>query len=250
MLRKKRGSFEWLEFEILQEFPQVRHGVFLRHGGVSEGPFATLNTVSVHGDDPALVRLNCEKIRKHLGCKALISGKQVHGDQVVVIHDRCNVECDGFVTQTEGLGLAIMHADCQVALLYDPIHHAIGCIHAGWRGNVLNIYEKAVHKMCSTFGSKPADIFACIAPSLGPCCAQFIHYEKEFPPSLWHYQVRPYYFDLWAIGRDQLIAAGILPGHFEMAKMCTYCNPTDFYSFRRDKPTGRHATVICLNDRC
>lgn len=246
MLRKKRGSFEWLEFDLFQEFSELHHGVFLRHGGVSEGPFASLNTVAAHGDDPLHVRLNREKIRKHLGCKSLIIGKQMHGDRVLAVQGSCSLECDGLITQAKGLGLATMHADCQVAILYDPLHEAVGCIHAGWRGNVLNIYEKALGKMHQEFGSKPADLFVGVSPSLGPCCAEFIHYEKELPPPFWQYQVRPYYFDLWEIGRAQLLQAGILPSHLEIAQLCTYCNPADFYSFRREKPTGRHATVACL----
>ncbi len=250
MLRKKRGSFEWLEFELFQEFKQLRQGVFLRHGGISEGPYASLNTGDNVEDDPSHVRLNREKIRKHLGCKTLLSGKQVHGDRIIEVQKVTGVECDGLVTQAKGLGLAVMHADCQVALFYDPVHQAIGSIHAGWRGNVLNIYEKAVGKMHKEFGSKPADLLVGISPSLGPCCGEFINYEKELPQPFWAYQVKPYYFDLWEISRSQLLKAGILPAHLEIARICTCCNPTDFYSFRRDKPTGRHATVICLsNDR-
>lgn len=248
MLRKKRGSFEWLEFELFQEFNCLQHGVFLRYGGISEGPYASLNTGGAVGDDPSHVRLNCEKIRRHLGCKTLMSSHQVHGDLVSHVQDTVKIECDGLVTQAKGLGLAVMHADCQVAIFYDPVHQAIGSIHAGWRGNVLNIYEKAVGKMHKEFGSKPADLFVGISPSLGPCCGEFINYEKELPPSFWVYQVRPYYFDLWEVSRAQLLKVGILPAHLEIAGICTCCNPADFYSFRRDKPTGRHATVI--SGRC
>lgn len=250
MLRKKRGSFEWLEFELFQEFATVKHGVFLRHGGISEGPYTSLNVGGLVGDDPAHVRLNQEKIRKHLGCKNLASGKQVHGDRVLLASEGDAKECDGLITQEKLQGLAVMHADCQVAVFYDPIQEAIGCVHAGWRGNVVNIYEKAVGKMHREFGSKSADLFVGIGPSLGPCCAEFIKYEKELPPPFWQFQVRPYYFDLWEIGRTQLMSAGVLPGHIEMAEICTCCNPSDYYSFRRDKPTGRHATVILLNDKC
>jgi YfiH family protein len=249
MQRKKRGSLEWLEFDLLEEFAKVKHGVFLRHGGVSEGPFATLNTVAAHGDDPGHVGLNCSKIRKHLGCGSLISGSQVHGNTVVVVPHQALVECDGYVTREKGVGLAIMHADCQVAIMYDPIHHVCGCIHAGWRGNVVNIYEKAVQKMSQEFSSNPADLLVGISPSLGPCCAEFLNYKTEFPESFWQHQVKPYYFDLWEIGRQQFEAAGVLSHHLEIARICTYCNPLDFYSYRREKPTGRHATVITLEEK-
>lgn len=247
MLRKKRGSVEWLEFELFQEFPNVKHAVFTRHGGVSEGPFTSLNAGGGTGDDENKIDLNRAKIRKLLGCKTLVSGKQVHGIQVNLAPlEPGNEECDGLITQTPGAGLFIKHADCQAVIFYDPVEKALGLIHAGWRGNVQNIYGEALGKMSKAFGSKPENIFVGVSPSLGPCCGQFIHYEKEIPRPFWSFQIRPQYFDLWEMARSQLLQAGILPHHLEIAPICTFCTPADFYSYRRDKPTGRNATVACL----
>jgi YfiH family protein len=247
MLRKKRGSLEWLEFDIFQEFPEVGHGVFLRHGGVSEGPFSSLNAGGGTGDDENNIELNRAKIKKHLGCQTLVSGKQVHGiDIAFAPFEKEDVECDGLITQAQGAGLFIKHADCQAIVFYDPIEKALGCIHAGWKGNIKNIYGEVIGKMRQAFGSKPENIFAGISPSLGPCCSQFIHYEKEIPKEFWHLQTKPLYFDLWAMAQLQLLQAGILPHHLEIAPVCTCCNPSDFYSYRRDKTTGRNATVACL----
>lgn len=247
MLRKKRGSLEWLEFELLQQFPEVRHAVFLRHGGVSEGHYSSLNVGGGTGDDENLINLNRSKIKKLLGCKQLVSGRQVHGIQIALAPlELENEECDGLITQEKSAGLFIKHADCQAVIFYDPIEKALGCIHAGWRGNIKNIYAEAIGKMSKLFGSKPQNLFVCISPSLGPCCSQFIHYEKEIPQQFWSFQVRPLYFDLWEMARFQLLEAGILAHHLEIAPICTYCNPADFYSYRRDKPTGRNATVVCL----
>lgn len=247
MLRKKRGSLEWLEFNLFQEFPDVKHAVFLRHGGLSEGPFTSLNAGGGTGDDEKNIDLNRAKMRKHLGCKTLVSGKQVHGIQVQLAPlEKGNEECDGLITQAKNAGLFIKHADCQAVIFYDPIEKAVGCIHAGWRGNIQNIYGQAIAKMRQEFGSKPENIFVGISPSLGPCCGQFIHYEREIPQQFWSFQIRPLYFDLWEMARTQLLQAGILPHHLEIAPICTFCNPADFYSYRRDKPTGRNATVVCL----
>jgi polyphenol oxidase len=249
MLRKKRGSLEWLEFELLQEFPEVKHAVYLRHGGVSEGPYSSLNVGGGTGDCEDMIRLNRAKIKKHLGCKALISGRQVHGIQIGLVPLEPEYEeCDGLITQEKAAGLFIKHADCQAVILYDPIEKALGCLHAGWRGNIQNIYSHAIGKMRRLFGTKPENVFVGISPSLGPCCAQFIHYEKEIPRHFWSFQIRPLYFDLWEMARSQLLEAGILPHHLEIAPLCTYCNPADFYSYRRDKPTGRNATCVCLKE--
>jgi len=225
MLRKKRGSLEWLEFELLQQFAEVRHAIYLRQGTEI---------------------LDLDKIKKHLGCEQIISGKHEHG----ICIERVPLEnevCDGLVTQEKSTGLFIKHADCQAVIFYDPIEKALGCIHAGWRGNVRNIYAQAINKMRHLFGTKPENLFVGVSPSLGSCCSQFIHFEKEIPQKFWSFQHRPFYFDLWEMARSQLIEAGVLPHHLEIAPICTYCNPEDFDSYRRDKIKGRNtATVACI----
>jgi hypothetical protein len=150
------------------------------------------------------------------------------------------------VTNERDVGLFIKHADCQAVIFYDPIEKALGCIHAGWRGNVKNIYGQAVGKMRHIYGSKPENLLVGISPSLGPCCGEFIHYEKEIPREFWIFQVRPFYFDLWEMARFQLLKAGILPHHIEIAPLCTSCNTADFYSYRKEKTTGNNATIVCL----
>jgi polyphenol oxidase len=249
MLRKKSGSLEWLEFEIFQQFPEVRHGTFLRHGGVSEKEFSSLNVGGGTGDDEERIGLNREKIRQLLGCRALVSSKQVHGIQVKLAPLTLeNEECDGLLTKEKGMGLFIKHADCQAVVLYDPIEKAIGCVHAGWRGNVQNIYSEAISKMKQEYGTKPENLFVGISPSLGPCCSEFIHHEKEIPPHFASFQIRPLYFDLWEMARAQLLKEGVQASHIELAPICTSCNIADFYSYRKEKTTGRNATIVCLFD--
>ena len=77
-------------------------------------------------------------------------------------------------------------------------------------------------------GRGPADLYAAVGPSLGPCCAEFINFRREFPPALWDYQVRPTYFDLWRLSRDQLVAAGLLPARLDLAGLCTRCGARRF----------------------
>lgn len=246
MLRKKSGSLEWLEFELLQDFPRLRHGVFLRHGGVSTGPFASSNVGGGSGDKPEKIAINREMIRRAIGCEKLISGKQVHGKRVVLAQE--GEECDGFITKEKNIGLLIKHADCQAAIFYDPIKEVLACVHAGWRGNVADIYSETIEKMEQLFGVKPENLLVGISPSLGPCCAEFINYMTELPEEFWKFQSQHLHFDLWEISRRQLEAAGVLPHHIEIASICTKCNPDDYFSYRREKMSGRHGTVASMVD--
>jgi polyphenol oxidase len=136
--------------------------------------------------------------------------------------------------------------DCQAAILYDPIHRALANVHAGWRGNVQNIYRTAVQKMVHSFGSKPQDLLVGISPSIGPKHAEFKNYKSEFPEEFWEFQVKPTYFDLWQIARHQFESSGVLAHHIQIAEICTFDHPSDYFSYRRDKTTGRHATVAML----
>jgi polyphenol oxidase len=249
MIRKEKGGIEWLEFALFQDFCSMRHYVFLRHGGVSQGSFASLNAGGGSGDLSELVDANREKMRAVLGCSYLVGSAQVHKSRIEVVSlGSLDVarECDGLVTQEADVGLFMKHADCQAAVFYDPIKKVIGCVHAGWRSNVENIYEKMVSLIKDQFQSKAEDLLVGISPSLGPCCAEFIHYQEEFPKSFWDFQVTPYYFNLWEIGRRQLLDSGVLPSHIEIASICTKCNPQDFFSYRREKISGRHATAVFL----
>lgn len=215
MLRYKRESIEWLEFEIFQEFSEVKHAIFLRNSKV------VLD-------------------------KYLVGIEQIHGARVLEAKIGVGEEKgDGLVTDREDVGLLIKHADCQATIFYDPAKKVIGNVHAGWRGLVQNIYQEAVDQLGVLYGCKPEDLFVGVSPSLGPCCAQFIHYKVELPRAFWEYQVKPLYFDLWEIARQQLMRAGVLPHHIQVASLCTCCNPADYFSYRRDKVKGRnHSTVV------
>lgn len=254
MQRLKSEDLEWLEFDLLADIPHIRHQVFLRHGGYSQSPYKSLNVSYSVGDDPAHVEQNILRIEKQLqqsmpGWKKMITGRGCHGKHVAYIEESSPQEvkdCDGLICSTPGLSLMMTHADCQVALFYDPHQQVIANIHSGWRGNVINIYAEAIEQMRQRFGSNPADLLVCITPSLGPDEAEFIHYSYELPEDFWTFQVRPTYFDLWSIAEYQLQNAGILPHHIEVARLSTYSNSTDYFSYRRDKITGRHATCITL----
>jgi polyphenol oxidase len=249
MIRKSVDGIQWLEFEILADEPGLVHGVFLRHGGVSSGAYDSLNAGGRVGDDPGCIQENHNRMLKSLHIPRFSACYQVHGNAVAWVKKTSEPigECDALIAQEINLALMIKHADCQAAIIYDPVHRSFANVHAGWRGNVKNIYRAAVQKMREAFGSKPQDLLVGVSPSLGPDHSEFINYRTEFPEEFWGYQVRPEYFDLWAIARHQLEECGILPHHIEIASICTYSNGEDFFSYRRDKITGNHATLVMLS---
>jgi YfiH family protein len=178
-----------------------------------------------------------------------MSATQVHGTGIEYVTDKSDAStlcCDVLVTDKAGVGLLIKHADCQACILYDPVRHVLALIHAGWRGNVQNIYLVSVQYLRSRFGSKPRDILAAISPSLGPTAAQFTNYTAEFPKALWRFRQHAEYFDLWKLAEHQLLSAGILPQNLRIARRCTYTEPELFYSYRREGITGRLGTVAML----
>lgn len=238
-----------LQFQIRSSSP-IEHGCFGRRGGVSKTAFDSLN-VSFHvGDDERHVLENRKRIKDTIGLTQIVSAKQVHGDRVYVVSETpaSDVEVeeyDALITNVSGIGLMIQQADCQAVLLFDPAQKAVGIIHAGWRGSVANIISKTIDAMSSAFDTDPQNLLAGISPSLGPCCAEFVNYQDEMPRFFHDYQVKPNHFDFWSISRDQLMSVGVKKDNIEIAGVCTVCN-TDYFSYRREKKTGRFASVIGL----
>lgn len=231
--------------------PRLLHGVFNRFGGTSPPPWESRNVSYDLGDDPINVRANREAIQQALGCSRLVSARQVHGRKVFALKEipaEIGFEVDGYdgiVTNIPSVGLIIQQADCQAVMLFEPTRRVIAIAHAGWRGSVANIIAATVGVMKENFGAEPSRIIAGISPSLGPCCAEFVNYRDELPPAFHPYEVRPAYFDFWAISRDQLHTAGVRPENIHVAGICTCCSPA-YFSYRRENITGRFASVIGL----
>jgi len=137
-------------------------------------------------------------------------------------------------------------ADCQAVVLFDPVRRVVANIHSGWRGSVANIIAKTVSVMQHHFACNPADLLAGVGPSLGPCCAEFIHYEDEIPRQYWHYKNSGRHFDFWAMSRDQLCKAGVPGDNIRVAGCCTRCRTDLFFSYRAEKVTGRFAVAVGL----
>lgn len=246
MIRKKKGEIVWYEFELLQDFPLV-HGVFTRNGGVSHPPFESLNLGEKVGDNFLAVEENKHRLANTLNIELPLFITQIHSNTICEIYFSNQIEQgDGMITAKKEIPIAITHADCQAAIFYDKNHHVVANIHAGWRGNVQNIYAETVKKMGHSFGTRPQDLIVCISPSLGPSRAQFIHYNEELPQDFWVHKNEGDFFNLWNISKDQLKALSICDSQIEIASMCTFENKEEFFSYRRDKETGRNATVVAL----
>ncbi|WP_167505948.1 peptidoglycan editing factor PgeF [Desulfosediminicola flagellatus] len=233
----------------------VRYGLFDRHNGVSEGLFSSCNIGLGVGDNPELVIENRDRVRRELGVDYLLSGRQTHGDSIFILEEPLNEDLevddyDAFITRQRNVGLVIQHADCQAILLYDPEHEAIGAVHSGWRGSVINLLEKTVSEMTRVFSTHPAQLRVVISPSLGPCCAEFVNFKQELPPSFHEHMVADNHFDFWQISKQQLMTCGVKEHSVTIPTICTSCS-SDYFSYRRacrdgSGVTGRNCSVIAL----
>ena len=238
-------------FPGLSASPGLRHGVFTRKGGASKGPFAELNVGMGAGDNPEHVRENRQRVRRALDVGEPVFLRQRHGTRVVVdgngaVSGPAPAEADAVITGQRGRLLVIQVADCQAVIVHDPVRSVVANIHSGWRGSVADILGKTVAKMKAQFGSRSEDLLAGIGPSLGPCCAEFVHYRREIPPALWRYRVGDCHFDFWAMSVDQLKTSGIADRRIEVAGLCTRCRTDLFFSYRGEKTTGRFAVAAGL----
>lgn len=247
----------------------VVHAFSTRLGGVSEGPFASLNLGVHRGDDPERVRENYRRFCSCVGAAPdrLVFSNQVHRDQVRVVTRGdegkglsipVDYEADALVTNEPGLTLAVFTADCIPVLLYDPAGRSVGAVHAGWRGAALGIAARAVETMGSAFGARPGDILAAVGPGLSQCCFET---DGDVPDAMMkafgegaagYLQRRgqKWHVDLKGINALCLRMAGVLPEHIAVAEDCTRCRTDKYWSHRAvGKLRGSQAAVISLAER-
>jgi len=259
----QRGPIQYLESEEFLQSPSILHGFCTRNGGVSNGPYATLNVSPREGDSPGQVRTNWQRIASAFGipCEQFFVVNQVHGEKFLIIEDAVschsleNRQCDAIVTDKPGVAIGIKTADCAPVLLYDSRRQAIAAVHAGWRGTAQGIAGKAVRVMGERFSTRPEDLSAVIGPSIGPCCYEVDEpvFEAMSLQDKADRVLRPggragrWMFDLPLANRIQLEREGLPPGQISAAGFCTCCRRDLFFSHRRDgEKTGRHLNFILL----
>ncbi len=247
--------------------------VTARVGGVSPGPYSSLNLSLSVGDDPANVLENRRRLAAGFGARLadFVFADQVHGAGVRVVTEAdagrgasCRQDAipatDALVTRTPGIVLAILTADCVPIVLHDPVAGVLACVHAGWRGTVAGVCAAAVAAM-QDLGAHPADMIVGLGPAIAPARYQVgpdVHraVTAAFGPAPF---LRPdsvpghWRLDLWAANRLVLTQAGVPAPQIHTTNIPTGSlesrEPTGnghFFSDRVARPCGRLALIARL----
>ena len=147
---------------------------------------------------------------------------------------------DGMVTNDVSVALGVIVADCVPLVLYDRRVHALGVVHAGWRGTVGQIGRRAVAAMTQAFDSDPEDVVAGIGPSIGPCCYEvgdevIERWKEQAVENGQRAVIRrdsSYHFDLWNANRLSLIEAGVSRQQIDISGVCVRCDMDRYFSYR------------------
>lgn len=237
----------------------LTHAILTRRGGVSQGPFATLNLGHTVGDDLNAVQENHRRVFALFSVKReqVVSPYQVHGAHIRLVGREhggtVQNGTDGLLTATPGLMLLFRFADCVPLLLWDPIHRAVGLAHAGWRGVANGVVQAAVEAFVRHMGSRPEDLWAGIGPAIGPCCyrvgpevvAAVLGAGAEIS-GLVHRREDGLYLDLPGVVRAELEALGIR--QIEASGICTACHTDEWFSHRAEGGrTGRFGVLVMLD---
>lgn len=230
----------------------IVHAFTTRTGGVSEGPYASLNLTWSRGDNKDHVSQNRAAVARALGLSRLVFANQIHGDTVLRADDLPGGwsvgEGDALITGQPGIALCTQVADCVPVLLHDPAGHAVAAIHSGWRSTVKNITARTIEALAHHYGSRPENLRAAIGPAI----------SKE------NYRVGPEVLDAFeglfgpldgtligpkdaegGAGLDvgeavhrQLIAAGVPETQISRIRACTFAQKDRFFSSRRAARDG------------
>jgi polyphenol oxidase len=219
------------------------HGFLGRGGGVSRGPYASLNFSYLAGDSPAAVQTNWARLKRCFppGVE-FVQVHQVHGDRIHVADSASrgvSAVADGMVSATSNVILGILTADCVPILLMDADARVVGALHAGWRGVLANILASGVRAM-KALGARPQRIQSALGPAIGPCCFEVDielarRFEKELPQARGLVSAASgakAHIDLKGIIGAQLLSAGLETAAISDVAVCTRCAGDRFFSRR------------------
>ena len=263
---KNGGELPLFHYPLLDETGIVRHCFTTRYGGVSEGMFSKLNLSFTRGDVKESVEENYRRIAEAMGVpyEKIVCSDQTHTTNVRVvtqadagtgiIRPKDYTDVDGLITNVPEITLATFYADCVPLYFVDPVHHAIGLSHSGWRGTVARMGKCTLEAMRREYGTKAADVYCAIGPSICQDCYEVSEdvadaFKEEFGAEIsqddstscysWNGKSilmnkgnGKYQLDLWGANRLVLLDAGILPEHLAVTNVCTKCNPDLLYSHR------------------
>ena len=259
---------------IVPDWPapaRVRAASTHREGGLSRGPYASLNLSTGVGDDERTVARNRRILAKMLDLPAEpLWLRQVHGTRVLDLdeHDqsagtqrsgRPSAEpsslsskppaADGAVTSRPGQPCVVLTADCLPVLLCNTSGTRVGVAHAGWRGLAGGVLESALRRM----QVDPGDLLAWVGPGIGPrayevggeVLEQFAANDPDAAQCFTANSNGRWQADLYGLARRRLRAAGVKAVFG--GGWCTHTESERFFSYRRKAPCGRMATVIWLD---
>lgn len=229
-----------MQFALFSDFPRVRYGISDRE----DGPMKLVGDGSVARDARATYFAK-EKINPD----SVVSAALVHGKRVerIVFADggKAFQETDGLVTRDPNTFLSVTVADCIPVYFFDPIHDVVGIVHAGWKGVVGGIVSEMIRVMKSDYESNTADILVGIGPSIQKC-----HFEitgeirDQFDADVIEERDRKLFVDLSKMLERQLQEAGVT--RIEDSRICTFCHPDRYFSYRRDKPAQIEAMIAWI----
>ena len=269
---KKGQGLPLLYFPLLLAHTGVKNCFTTREGGCSTGMFRSLNLSFTRGDDPQAVTENYRRVAEAMGgtLSDIVCSDQTHTTNVRRVDRSCGgygvtkerpyTDVDGLVTDEPGLILATFYADCVPLYFVDPIHHAIGLSHSGWRGTVGRMGQHTIEVMRREFHSDPGEILAAVGPSICQDCyevsedviLEFQKYYREDCQSELYYRKEngKYQLNLWRANEIVMEEAGILPENIHTTQLCTCCNPELLYSHRASKgKRGNLAAFLGLKRR-
>lgn len=257
----ERVECNGLEYYRHKAWQNIKHGVFTRHGGVSESHWASLNVGGTNGDDDDAVRQNHDRIYDALDVNAeqAVTAWLVHGVDTIVATQpaegrRWLAKADGLVTNKKDLPLVMRFADCVPLLAYDPEKEVIALGHAGWRGTVNGMATSLVETMQQVYDCQPENIEAIIGPSISQKNYQVGEEVVEAVNSYYGEDANlierdpsdgTAYLDLWTANKLDFERQGVT--NVTVMGICTFDNTGDFFSHRGEKgKTGRFGVVMSL----
>jgi polyphenol oxidase len=238
---------------IVPDWPapaRVRAFATTRAGGVSEGEYASLNLGTGSGDDPGRVARNRLVLREHLP-ETPEWLAQRHGVNVVRFGAERGSEvqvADGAVSGVAGRVCGVLTADCMQLLLCDTAGTQVGAVHAGWRGLSAGVVEAGVRAL----GVEPATVLAWMGPAIGPRAFEvgpevreaFVAVDPAAAEAFAPYNPGKYLADLYRLARQRLARAGV--SQVYGGDFCTLTERDRFFSYRREKKSGRMGAFIWL----
>lgn len=263
-----------LHFRLFEELTMINHCFTTREGGISTGDCASMNLSFTRGDEESAVMENYRRIAAVLDVSVndFVCSDQTHTTNVRrvgredagkgVVNPKDYKDVDGLITNEPGLVLSTFYADCVPLYFVDPIHHAIGLSHSGWRGTVGKIGKVTIEAMRREFGSRPEELYCAIGPSICQDCYEvskdvaeefmkaFAGHEKEIlRQEAAKVCEEKYQLDLWKANEIVLLEAGVLPEHLAVTNICTCCNPKELFSHRASKgKRGNLAAFLVLKE--